>query len=55
MRRNLGPPAPESVRVRAALGLLDLALKGELQELADDVEELKRRAGLAPGGKPPWT
>ena len=55
LRRNLGPPAPESVQVRAALGLLDLALNVELQELADDVEELKRRAGLDPGEKPPWT
>ena len=55
LRCNLGASAPEAVQVRAALGLLDLALKADLRELADDVEELKRRAGLAPGGTPSWT
>src|SRR5262245_17197290 len=33
LRRNLGPSVPESVQVRAALAILDLALKADMQAL----------------------
>jgi hypothetical protein len=57
LRRNMSEAAPPAVQVRAAVALLDLALRGaELIDLAERVEQLEAAAreganGLARGGR----
>ena len=46
LSRNLQPPTPASVQVRAALGILDQTFKAvELLDLQNDIAELKQTAG----------